>query len=37
VLRVYYAARGEIGVPDVRIAGEMNEEWSLPEFDVPVS
>ncbi|MDZ4383252.1 MAG: hypothetical protein U0937_01275 [Thermodesulfovibrionia bacterium] len=36
VLRVYYSARGEIGVPAVRFAGEKNGEWSLPEFEVTI-
>jgi len=31
VLRVYYSARGEIGVPAVRYAGVMNNWWlSMP-------
>jgi hypothetical protein len=36
VLRIYYSARGEIGVPAVRYAWVMNGEWSLAEFDVTI-
>jgi len=32
VLRVYYSARGETGVPAVRFAGEMSGECALLKF-----